>query len=174
MLRTFVRLFLDLLIVATVFGTIFFLYQTYGAAVIRYFYGEQQFGMLIRDIGLQVSVADSDLERKQGLSGVESMAATEGKLFVFDKEGDYKMWMKDMLIPLDIIWINNERRIVHIEQNVSPDTYPTVYGSPEPARFVLELNAFFVSTFNIEVGDTVSIPANYLPVDLLDSKSVVQ
>ncbi|OGG41605.1 hypothetical protein A2837_00415 [Candidatus Kaiserbacteria bacterium RIFCSPHIGHO2_01_FULL_46_22] len=166
MLNTFRPLVLDVIIFLTVVGTAFFLYQTYGPVVMNYLFGDQKVGMLVRDIGVTVSIADSPEERSQGLSGVESLAAHEGKLFIFDKEGEYGFWMKDMQIPLDIIWINNERRIVHIEENVSPKSYPAIYGSPEPARFVLEVNAFFASTFRINEGDTITIPSGYLPADL--------
>jgi len=166
MLSTFRPLVLDTIIFLTVVGTAFFLYQTYGLTVTNYFFGEQKVGMFVRDIGVTVSIADTPEERNQGLSGVESLPTDEGKLFIFDKEGEYGFWMKDMKIPLDIIWINNERRIVHIEENVSPESYPAIYGSPEPARFVLEVNAFFTSTFRINVGDTVTIPVRHLPPDL--------
>ncbi|OGG85839.1 hypothetical protein A2392_00245 [Candidatus Kaiserbacteria bacterium RIFOXYB1_FULL_46_14] len=166
MFNTFRHLLLDVIIFLAAVGTVFFLYQTYGSFVMDRFFGEQQVGMFVRDVGVTVSVADTPEERNLGLSGVESLPTNEGKLFVFDKEGDYGFWMKDMNIPLDIIWINNERRVVHIEENVLSESYPAIYSSPEPARFVLEVNAFFASTFKLNEGDTVTIPIGHLPPDL--------
>lgn len=157
---------IDLVVVVTVFGLIFYLYQTYGSQVIVAVFGEQPIGIFIRDIPIYVSVADTVEERQHGLSDITSLPERNGMLFVFDREGSYGFWMKDMLIPLDILWIDDELRVVHIERNVRPDSYPTMFSSPEPARFVLEVNAFFVSTFNIHEGDKVSIPANALPPDL--------
>lgn len=157
---------LDLLIFLTVVGTVFFLYQTYGERLINYFLGPGDVSMSVRDVGILVEIADSPEERKTGLAGVTSLPENRGMLFVFEKEGRYGFWMKDVPIPLDIIWIDDERRVVHIEENVQPDSYPLIYTSPTPARFVLEVNAFFVSTFNIAIGDAVTIPLGHLPPDL--------
>lgn len=143
-----------------------FLYQTYKDPIVEYFTGDSKIGILVRDIGLTVSIANDPEERYKGLSGVTDLPEMEGKLFVFDTEGQYGFWMKDTIIPLDIIWINNDLKIVHIEEGVQPDSYPTVFSSPVSARFVLEVNAHWVSTFNINVGDKVSIPGNKLPTDL--------
>lgn len=157
---------LDLLIFLTVVGTVFFLYQTYGEKLVYYFFGPEDVSMSVRDVGILVEIADSPEERKTGLAGVTSLPENRGMLFIFEKEGRYGFWMKDVSIPLDMIWIDDARRIVHIEENVQPDSYPLIYTSPVPARFVLEVNAFFVSTFNIAVGDTVTIPLGHLPADL--------
>ncbi len=160
------RFIVDAIILVTAVVTIGFLYNSYKAPVYDFFFNEQTVGIFIRDIPITVSIADNEEERSKGLSGVESLEAEEGKLFIFDKEGRYGFWMKDMLFPIDIIWIDNSGHIVHIEEGVLPDSYPTIYSSPVPARFVLEVNAFFVDTFRVKVGDKVSIPAHRLPDDL--------
>lgn len=165
-MNTLRRLLVDLVILLTIVLTAFFLYQNYGQAVTDYFFGTEKIGILINDVTITASIADTDEERKEGLSGVASLPSTDGKLFIFDRTGSYGFWMKDTIIPLDILWINEELEIVHIEENVRPETYPAVFNSPEPARFVLEVNAHFVSTFNIEVGDKVLIPSHKLPEDL--------
>ena len=160
------RFVVDVIILLTVVLTAGFLYDSYGDTVRNFFFNEQTVGIFIRDVPVTVSIADSEEERSQGLSGVDSLDTQEGKLFIFDQEGKYGFWMKDMKMPLDIIWIDNSGRVVHIEENVLPESYPTIYSSPVNARFVVEVNAFFVSTFNITVGDSVSIPAHRLPEDL--------
>lgn len=160
------RFIVDAIILVTAVVTIGFLYDSYKDPIYDFFFNEQTVGIFIRDIPVTVSIADNDEERSKGLSGVESLGAQEGKLFIFDEEGKYGFWMKDMLIPIDIIWIDNSGFIVHIEENVAPDSYPTIYSSPVPARFVLEVNAFFVPTFRVDIGDRVSIPAHRLPADL--------
>lgn len=160
------KILLDIMIVIAIIGTIFFIYRTYQEPIATFFFGEQKIGMFIRDIPLTVSVADSPSERALGLSGVKSLPEREGKLFIFDIEGRYGFWMKDMLFPIDILWIDNSGKIVHIEENVRIDSYPTIYTTPVPARFVLEVNAFFVSTFHIDIGDQVTIPSHWLPADL--------
>lgn len=162
----FRHLLIDIIVVLVVIVTVAFLYQTYREPVVRFFLGEPKAGIFIRNIPLSVSIADTPEERSTGLAGVASLPPQEGKLFIFKQEGRWGFWMKDMLIPLDIIWIDNSGSIVHIEENVRPDSYPAIYASPVPARFVLEVNAFFVATFNVSVGDQVTIPANWLPADL--------
>lgn len=160
------RFIVDALIVLTIIGTIFFLYRTYGGQLVEELFGEQKISIFLGDTPVTVSVADTPETQQKGLSHVTSLPENEGMLFIFPKEGDYGFWMKDTLIPLDIIWVNDQFEVVHVERNVRPESYPTIYHSPAPARFVVETNAFFASTFNIETGDSVTIPANRLPEDL--------
>jgi len=161
-----VRIFVDVIIALTIFGVVFFLYQNYSGPVINYLYGEQKLSIFLRDVPVLVTPVVNPEERQKGLSGVTALPENEGMLFIFEEEGRYGFWMKDTLLSLDIIWINNNQEIVHIERNVRPESYPATYYSPVPARFVVEVNAFFTSTFNINVGDKVTIPKNNLPADL--------
>lgn len=156
----------DILIIAVIASVLVFLFKTYREPVMEYFRGDGDIVVHVRDIPVRVSVADTDALRKQGLSGVSDLASDEGMLFIFEKEGDYLFWMKDMNFPIDVIWIDDDLTIVHVEENVKPEHYPTRYGSPEPSRLVLETNAFFAKTFNIKEGDKVYIPENRLPEDL--------
>ena len=114
---------------------------------------------------VQASVADSVTERIEGLSGTPFLPENVVKLFVFNREGEHAIWMKDMNYPLDILWVAEEGEIVHIEENVSPDTYSAEnprasrsYQSPVPAWFVIEANAGFVASNTIAVGDKVVLP----------------
>lgn len=103
-----------------------------------------------------VVVADTDVKRQQGLSGLESLKKNSGMLFVFDKPGKYGFWMKDMNFPIDIIWIDANHTIVHIERNVSPDTFPQLFASSKNALYVLEVAAGFADTHNMEIADQVT------------------
>lgn len=160
------RIFVDIVVVLTIFGVVFFLYQNYSDEVIDYLYGQQKVSIFLRDVPVLVTTVDTPEARQKGLSGISALPSNEGMLFIFDEEGRYGFWMKDTLLALDIIWVNNNQEIVHIESNVRPESYPATYYSPVPARFVVEVNAFFTSTFNINVGDKISIPQNQLPMDL--------
>lgn len=159
-------LIFNLFLVVAVIASVFLLGFLYKSQLSDFFFGDEKISVTIRDTAVTASVADSPEERSRGLSGVESLKEQEGMLFIFDRTGYYGFWMKDMLIPLDIIWIDEDSRVVHIEEDVRPETYPTIYNSVAPARFVLEVNAFFARTFNIQEGDTVTIPADHLPDDL--------
>lgn len=157
---------IDILVISVVASVGVFLFKAYQEPILEYFRGNGDIAIHIRDIPLRVSVADTDGARRQGLSGVKELSADEGMLFIFEKTGDYIFWMKDMNFPIDIMWIDEDLRIVHIEENKKPEYYPERYGSPTSARLVLETNAFFAKTFNLQVGDRVYIPENRLPPDL--------
>lgn len=165
-MSSFRQIFADVVIVIATVALVIFLYQTYAGDTIKYLFGEQRQTIFIDDLAIQVSYADTPAKLAKGLGGVESLRDREGMLFIFPRQDYYKMWMKDMKIPIDIIWINNDMEIVHIEQNVRPDPYYATYISTQPARFVLEMNAFFTQEYGVEVGSRVTIPAADLPEDL--------
>jgi uncharacterized membrane protein (UPF0127 family) len=106
---------------------------------------------------LTVEVADTKSSRELGLSGRPSMKDDEGLFFVFDTPGRYGFWMKDMLFPLDIIWINQNGVIVEIERNAKPESYPKVYINASPASYVLELNAGIAEQQGMFIGSKVKI-----------------
>jgi uncharacterized protein len=111
----------------------------------------------IDNISIDALVADTDYSRTKGLSGRDYLAPNEGLLFVFDKEGYQGFWMKDMNFPIDIVWLSKNKKIIHIEHNVSPDTYPKIFYpnselDTEPSLYVLETRANFFKENNIEVG----------------------
>jgi uncharacterized membrane protein (UPF0127 family) len=106
---------------------------------------------------LNVTIANTDASRDQGLGGRGSLGDNEGMLFVFDTPGEYAFWMKDMVIPIDMAWVGPELAIVHIESNVSPSTYPNSLSPGSPALYVIETNANYFSSHNISVGDIVDI-----------------
>ena len=161
------KVLFDTLVIFVVIATIIFVYRVYWPEIRDFIFGEQPSTMYIRSVPVSVTIADEPHEQEQGLSGVRELGEFEGKLFVFNKEGYYSMWMKDMYIPIDIIWINNDLKVVHIEKNVTPKTYPKTFTSDEPARFVLEVNAFFVESERIQKGDDVIIPSSVLPYELI-------
>lgn len=105
---------------------------------------------------INVEVADTDEERVQGLSGREKLEEETGLLFVFEKEGNYGIWMKDMKFAIDIVWLDQNKKIVHIEEKVLPDSFPKVFNSSLPSLFVLETNVGFLRKNNIKIGDLVA------------------
>lgn len=114
--------------------------------------------IFIDTVALSVSVADSPEERRAGLSGTPPLNELEGKLFIFNEPDTYGIWMKDMNYPIDIIWIDEHLRIVHIVEGATPDSYPTVFKPPVPALYVLETASSFVSTYKIAIGNTLTFP----------------
>ena len=79
----------------------------------------------------------------------------QGMLFVFEEEGFHSFWMKNMEIPIDILWLDAGKRIVHIEERVPPcpeDPCPS-YRPPIPALYVLELKAGRVDECGLKLYD---------------------
>lgn len=111
--------------------------------------------LTVNDTSINVEIAKTSQERSKGLCCRDSLPEDQGMLFVFDTPGNYGFWMKDTRIPLDMYWINQEKKIVHIEHSASPDSYPKSFRSPEPAQYVLETNAGFAKKHAINIGDTV-------------------
>jgi uncharacterized membrane protein (UPF0127 family) len=109
----------------------------------------------INDVEIKVEIANTPEERMQGLGGRESLDEDEGMLFVFENSNNWGFWMKDMQFALDIIWINENFEIVHIEQNILPETFPAIYTSPIPAKYVLEVNDGFIDKHAIKIGSSV-------------------
>lgn len=94
----------------------------------------------------------------QGLMFREYLPSDEGMLFVFNDEQEYAFWMKNTLIPLDIIWINSLREVVYIESAVPCVEDPcTIYAPNASALFVLEINRGLASSNNIVLGSVASI-----------------
>lgn len=102
-------------------------------------------------------VADSNELRQRGLSGFTGLSKNEAMLFVFEKPSTLGFWMKDMLFSLDMVWLDGDKKVVFIEQNVSPDTYPKVFESGLPAQYVIEFAAGTVKRLGTKKGDVVLI-----------------
>lgn len=106
---------------------------------------------------VEASVADTLSERIKGLSSTPFLPTEVVKLFVFGVSGSHSIWMKDMNYSIDIIWVDESGNIVHMEENISPETYPESFSSPVPAWYVIEASAGFVDSNSIMMGDRVMI-----------------
>jgi uncharacterized membrane protein (UPF0127 family) len=104
-----------------------------------------------------VELARTDEERRQGLMFRENLGNNQGMLFIFDEERHYPFWMKNTLIPLDIIWIDKNQKVVFMRENARPCTTTeceTIYP-PHKALYVLEVNAGVVNEINLGLGDVL-------------------
>lgn len=99
---------------------------------------------------IDVEIAQTQAQLIRGLSGRENVDG--GMWFIFPKDDYYGIWMKEMFFPLDIIWVGNDFRIVHIEENVSPTSFPRVFKPASKARYVLEVPAGFVAQHGVKNG----------------------
>lgn len=109
----------------------------------------------------RLHIANTEQARVTGLAGVERLSEKGGLLMDFEADGQWGIWMKGMKIPIDIVWLNNEKRVVYIVENASPNTPETTYLPLEDARYVLEFAAGTVSRDAITQGSvaTFTLPA---------------
>lgn len=112
----------------------------------------------IGNLRLDLEYADTLDERRTGLSGRDNLPTDRGMLFVFEEPDRYGFWMKDMQFPLDILWLDENYAVVHIEKNVPPEgSEPSrTYTPPVPALYVLEINAGYSDAYDISVGDVLN------------------
>jgi uncharacterized membrane protein (UPF0127 family) len=100
---------------------------------------------------IQAEIADTMKKRAEGLMYREHLAKDRGMLFTFDQAQPWTFWMKNTKIPLDIIWMNEKKQIIHIAHNV-PICTRTDDGCPEPAMYVLELAGGEAERLKLEKG----------------------
>ena len=103
----------------------------------------------------QLQIASTPSGRQLGLGGRSAIPKDAGMLFVFDKPARQCMWMKDMRFPLDIIWVNDRKQVIYLKQNLAPATYPAIFCSATPSRYVIELNAGEAAKRHITLGQTL-------------------
>lgn len=105
----------------------------------------------------RVTTVSTPEARAQGLSGHDRLPNNRAMLFEFKKMGNHCMWMKDMRFSIDMIWLSPEKYVDHIEYDVSPQTYPKSFCSPEDdSAYVIEMAAGQAKASGIKVGDAVS------------------
>lgn len=160
MLRNVFQYFAFLVILI---GFAYFMYLQYQPQILSWFVdSSHEVRIYVADRPLTVTIADSTIERRDGLSGVRELGRYEGKLFLFNEAAKHGMWMKDMLISIDILWFDESKRLIHYEERVSPDTYPKIFAPTQAAKYVLELRAGAVDDLNISTGDILDVPPVYL------------
>ncbi len=107
----------------------------------------------VGELHLTADVADTDPLRIQGLSGRSNLPNDRGMLFVFPRDDFYGFWMKDMFFPIDIIGFDAGKRVVWLESNMLPESFPTVFTPSRSVRYVLEVPVGEIKSFDIKIGD---------------------
>jgi uncharacterized membrane protein (UPF0127 family) len=109
-------------------------------------------------------LALSGEQRAKGLMFRDDIAANRGMLFIFEDEAIHSFWMRNVKFPIDILWLDREKRIVHMAKQVPPckrDPCPT-YSPVRPSVYVLELRAGRSEQLGIRIGDRIEfrVPTN--------------
>ena len=107
-----------------------------------------------------IDISNDPSEHNRGLMFRKNMEWNNGMLFVYEHDANLSFWMKNTYIPLDMIFIGKDLRIVDIKENVQPclqQDYCPSYPSKQPAKYVLEVNAGFVQQNKINLGDKLDL-----------------
>ncbi len=112
-----------------------------------------------KNITFNVEIAKTPTEQAYGLMDRKTLAKNAGMLFVYDNASQLSFWMKNTLIPLDIIFIDASKKIVDIE-TMAPchEASCPIYNSKKPAQYALEINAGLSKQDGISSGDRVYVP----------------
>lgn len=138
------------LIILIIFG-VFFLLKNHSEA--------ETAKVCIKERCFNAKIAKTEVDREKGLSNVPYLPENESMLFLFDKPGIYPFWMKDTIISLDMVWIDENLKIVKIEKNAQPCT-PDSCHSINPGKnalYVLEINGHLSDKYGFVEGDAVTI-----------------
>ncbi|HXK31997.1 MAG TPA: DUF192 domain-containing protein, partial [Candidatus Paceibacterota bacterium] len=125
--------------------------------ILFYFCPENQDQVCFEDNCFIVELAVTPREQARGLMFRESLDLDKGMLFIFKNGEESSFWMKNTLMALDIIWINENKEVIFISKNAQPCTsVPCSIINPGiKTRYVLELNGGITDKIGLEVGDKV-------------------
>lgn len=108
-----------------------------------------------------VEIVDTPQSREIGLMHREELDEDKGMLFIFESEGNYPFWMKNTLIPLDIIWMDSSGKVIDIREAEPCEKDPClVISHVGSAKYVLEINKGLSAQLGIKVGQTTNFYLN--------------
>lgn len=99
-----------------------------------------------------IEIAQTPKDRARGLSYRPDLKSNVGMLFIFPTNDYWSFWMKEMNFPLDLIWFDEQLKIVDLKENLAPNTFPTSFKPNAKARYVLEINARLIKKYNFQIG----------------------
>ena len=105
----------------------------------------------------EVEIADTAEKKRVGLMNRKYLDPDSGMLFIFDQAGIYNLWMKNTLIPLDMVWIDESNKVIFIKENAEPCKTEQCesFGSDEKALYILEINGGLVEEIELKIWDEV-------------------
>ncbi len=114
-------------------------------------------GKLIAPNGIiTIETVETPEARQKGLSGRTAISDKEGMMFVFDEPSESNcFWMKDMNFSIDMIWLDENKEVINLSREVSPDTYPESFCPTGPAKYGLEIGSGRAGVLEIEPGETL-------------------
>lgn len=104
-----------------------------------------------------VEIAKTEEEKGIGLMNIKYLDSDNGMLFLFENEDIYNFWMKNTLIPLDIIWIDKNKKVVFIKENAIPCNFEDceIFYPNQKAKYVLEINGGLAEKYGLKFGSKI-------------------
>jgi uncharacterized membrane protein (UPF0127 family) len=118
---------------------------------LTFYYGDSS------ETNIKIEIAETEGAITQGLMYRKSMDFDKGMLFIFPDSDTRSFWMKNTIIPLDIIFVGEDMKIVAVKDHTTPYSTDSVPSDNKQAKYVIEVNAGFAGKFGINVGDSVSV-----------------
>jgi uncharacterized membrane protein (UPF0127 family) len=118
-----------------------------------FFPNYQKTSISINGYNVSMAIASTDEQRIRGLSGLEKLNENQGMLFLFDKPSKQGFWMNKMNFPIDIVWLDSNKKVVHIEKQLEPCKLflaCPVYNPQVDALYVIELRSGFADSHSIK------------------------
>jgi uncharacterized membrane protein (UPF0127 family) len=108
---------------------------------------------------INVEIAKTEKQKEIGLMGRKKLVIGNGMLFIFEKQGIQRVWMKNTLIPLDVIFLSAHGEIISFFKKLQPckNEKCPIYNSAENAKLMLEVNAGMIDRENIGIGDFIRL-----------------
>jgi uncharacterized membrane protein (UPF0127 family) len=125
--------------------------------------GFRQVNVTVNGLTLIADVSSTDEQRNKGLAVKDQLAENQAMLFVFENEAEHTFWMKDMKFPIDIIWMDANNTVVHVENNVQPCRTMllcTTYKANGNSLYVLETVSGFAQKYGITKGTHIDFHLN--------------
>lgn len=102
---------------------------------------------------IKAEIADTSLKQIKGLMFKKDLPEDQGMLFVFNQDGFHGIWMMNMSFPIDIIWVDSQKKVVDVVKDAQPcRLICSTYRPKEKARYVLEVNANFTEKHGVKIG----------------------
>ncbi len=120
--------------------------------------GYSQVNITVNGVELMADIAATSDQQSKGLGVKDSLNENEAMLFPFRTESEHTFWMIGMKFPIDIIWLDADKKVVHIEYSLNPckpDSPCPTYTPKEGSLYVLETVAGFAQKYNVTEGTPV-------------------
>jgi len=112
------------------------------------------------DLKFDLEYAKTPTQQSLGLSLRPCLPKNAAVLFLFATDDNHGIWMKEMKFPIDVVWLNSDKKIVKIEKNMQPSSYetdpPTIYRPSKDSSYVLEFNKGIADTLKLKEGSQLT------------------